>query len=62
MKNDISFDVLVAHLRARRAALVHELTEIEKRAAEIRGAIQETSTLEQQTVNGMLAKTRLSCE
>ena len=62
MKNDISHDVLIAHLRARRAALAYELAEIEKRATEIRGAIQETATLEQQTANGMLSKTRLSCE
>ena len=62
MKNDLSIEVLVSHLRGRRAALEHDLREIEDRAAKIRGAIEETLTIEQQATNGMIAKSRLSCE
>ncbi len=62
MNNDLSLEALVTHLQQRRNALNYDLVEIEKRAAEIRGAIQETHTLEQQALNGMLAKSRLSCE
>lgn len=62
MKNDLSIDVLLSHLRGRRAALEHDLREVEDRAAQIRGAIEETRVLEQQATNGMIAKSRLSCE
>lgn len=62
MKEDIPYSVLIAHLHIRRAALVHELAEVEKRANEISGAIEETRILEQQATNGMIAKSRLSCE
>jgi len=62
MKNDIPLEVMVTHLRARRATLAHELAEVEKRAAELRGAIQETTTLEHQITHGMVSKSRLTCE
>jgi len=62
VNNDLSLDVLVTHLRARRNALFSELRDAEKRVAEINGAIEETRIIEQQAANGMMAKSRLSCE
>lgn len=61
MKNDLSIDVLLSYLRGRRAALEHDLREVEDRAARIRGAIEETRIIEQQVTNGMIAKSNFGC-
>ena len=62
MKEQLTVRILVQHLQGRRAALETELREIEARMHEIKGAIEETRTLEAQANNGMIAQSRIGCE
>jgi prefoldin subunit 5 len=62
MKNDLSIEALLNHLRSRRMALQAELAEVEHRVDELSGAIDELRVLEQQATSGAIGQSRLTCE